>query len=181
MPPQVVQDSVEQALTKKFGSAKWTLSPSEHSVSLNYETIEEKKLNYDEVVRVARDVMLSIPHVLRVYTRPQLINGGTLEGQFGRRALASFNLQRGADLYVFLEPYWMFARSGTTHGTTYSYDSHVPVILMGQGIRPGQYHRNVAVNDVAPTLATLLEVETPSGSVGRVLAECLETCSPSPK
>jgi hypothetical protein len=44
---------------------------------------------------------------------------------------------------------------------------------MGPGIRPGKYHQSVAVNDIAPTLSTILEIETPSGSVGRVLGEML--------
>jgi len=51
--------------------------------------------------------------------------------------------------------------------------AHVPVIFMGWGIRPGLYHASIAVNDIAPTLATMLEIETPSGSVGRVLTEIL--------
>ena len=44
---------------------------------------------------------------------------------------------------------------------------------MGPGIRPGHYPENVALNDVAPTLATILGIETPSGSVGRVLNEII--------
>ncbi len=55
----------------------------------------------------------------------------------------------------------------------YSYDTHVPILLMGPGIKPGKYHQPAAVNDIAPTLATLLEVETPAGSMGRVLVEAL--------
>jgi arylsulfatase A-like enzyme len=62
---------------------------------------------------------------------------------------------------------------GTGHATPYSYDTHVPVIFLGMGIRAGQYHAPIAVNDIAPTLATMLEIETPSGSVGRVLTEIL--------
>jgi arylsulfatase A-like enzyme len=72
-----------------------------------------------------------------------------------------------------LEPYWMREAKGTTHGTPYSYDTHIPLVLLGPGIRPGRYDRAVALNDLAPTLATLLSVETPSGSVGRVLDEAL--------
>jgi arylsulfatase A-like enzyme len=48
---------------------------------------------------------------------------------------------------------------------------HVPLIFMGPGIRAGRYDRSIAVNDVAPTLAAILDVETPSGSAGRVLSE----------
>jgi arylsulfatase A-like enzyme len=44
---------------------------------------------------------------------------------------------------------------------------------MGPGIRPGTYRKPATVNDIAPTLADILEVETPSGSAGRVLDEIL--------
>ena len=77
------------------------------------------------------------------------------------------------DVEVLLEPYWMSSSSGTTHGTTYSYDTHIPLILMGPGIRSGRYDGSVVLNDLAPTLATLLGIETPSGSSGRALAEIL--------
>jgi arylsulfatase A-like enzyme len=74
---------------------------------------------------------------------------------------------------ILLEPYWIAGDDGTTHGSIYSYDTHIPLILMGSGIKAGRYHRTVALNDLAPTLATLLGVETPSGSSGHALAEIL--------
>jgi len=94
-----------------------------------------------------------------------------MEDQVGRRVMNGFYVRRSADVFLLLEPYWMFASHGTTHGSTFSYDSHVPVIFMGPGIKKGRFDQTIAVNDIAPTLATLLGVETPSGSVGRVLAE----------
>lgn len=171
MPAGIVQSTVQAALAKKYEEGKWILSPSEHSLYLNWELIREKKLDEAEVARAAKDAAMTIPHVFRVYTREQLMNGNTFEDQVGRRVMNGFYVRRGADLYILLEPYWMFGTGGTTHGTTFSYDSHVPVIFMGPGIRPGLFHEPVAVNDIAPTLATLLQVETPSGSVGRVLTE----------
>ncbi len=65
----------------------------------------------------------------------------------------------------------MFSAAGTTHSTTFGYDAHVPVIFMGPGIRAGFYFEPAAANDIAPTLAAILQVETPSGSAGRVLDE----------
>ena len=86
---------------------------------------------------------------------------------------AGFHEQRAGDLFIVSEPYWFFEEKGTSHGTPFNYDSHVPVIFMGWGIKAGQFHGRAAVNDIAPTLATLLGVETPSGSVGRVLVEAV--------
>jgi len=65
----------------------------------------------------------------------------------------------------------MFSAHGTTHGSAFDYDTHVPVIFMGPGIKAGRFDETIAVNDIAPTLATLLGIATPSGSAGRVLAE----------
>jgi arylsulfatase A-like enzyme len=88
--------------------------------------------------------------------------------------LLSFNRDSSGDVEVLLEPYWIAQEErGTTHGTPYSYDTHIPLILMGPGIRAGRYDAMVVLNDLAPTLATLLGVETPSGSSGRALAEAL--------
>jgi len=75
--------------------------------------------------------------VARVFTREQLMHGAVLEDQISRRVMNGFYERRGADVYLLLEPYWMFSAHGTTHGTTYSYDAHVPVIFMGSGI-PGR-------------------------------------------
>jgi arylsulfatase A-like enzyme len=86
----------------------------------------------------------------------------------------SFHPQRSGDLEVVLDPFWIRGRTGATHGSPYLYDSHIPLIIMGPGIRPGIYRSEVALNDLAPTLATILDVETPSGSVGRVLTEIFD-------
>jgi phosphoglycerol transferase MdoB-like AlkP superfamily enzyme len=79
--------------------------------------------------------------------------------------------KRSGDLYVIQEPYYLFSATGTSHGTPFDYDSHVPVIFMGAGIKPGHYYEKIAVNDIAPTLAAIAGVQEPSGSIGRVLQE----------
>jgi len=99
------------------------------------------------------------------------MTGAVQDDLAGRRVRNSFNMQRGADVVVVLDPYWMFSAHGTTHGTVFGYDTHVPVIFMGPGIKAGRFDETIAVNDIAPTLATLLGIATPSGSAGRVLAE----------
>jgi arylsulfatase A-like enzyme len=67
----------------------------------------------------------------------------------------------------------------TSHGTPYNYDAHIPLIIMGRQVAPGEYSGQAALNDLAPTLATLVGVEIPSGSVGRVLTEALRPAATS--
>ena len=174
LPPGEISNAVQAALTKKYGEGHWLTSGAEHSIYLNLELIAQKNLDRAEVNRTAAAAALEQPHVFRVYTREQLMGGAALDDHVGRRVMNGYYVRRGADIEVLLEPYWIFSRTGATHGTTFDYDTHVPVLFMGPGIRAGHYDGNIAVNDIAPTLATMLAAETPSGSVGRVLTEMLQ-------
>jgi predicted AlkP superfamily pyrophosphatase or phosphodiesterase len=171
LPLGTVSKAVQAALVKKFGDGDWIVSNSEHSVYLNLDLIAKKNLAREDVDRAVAEAAWTIPHVFRVYTREQLMAGAAMRDEVGLRVMNGFYPQRGADVEVLLEPYWIFSQTGATHGTAFDYDSHVPVIFLGAGIKPGRYDNSIVVNDIAPTLATILDVETPSGSVGRVLTE----------
>ena len=172
MPQGVVRKAVEAALTGNYGAGQWLLNASDTAFYFNLELIRQKKLDAREVERTAAEAARAIAHVFRVYTREMLLNGA-VDAPVGRRVRNGFYAPRGPDMYVLLEPYWLYGTSGTTHGTPFSYDAHVPVIFMGPGIKTGRFNEEISVNDVAPTLATYLDIETPSGSVGRCLAEIL--------
>ena len=166
--------AIQTGLEAKYGPGEWLASTAGSSPYLNYGLIAEKKLNAEEVRRVAADAALAVPHVTRVYTRDQLLRGDVGDDRIGRRVVRGFNVQRSGDLEIILEPFWMRATSGTTHGTPYNYDAHIPLVLMGPPIKPGVYSDPVALNDLAPTLATILNVQPPSGSSGRVLTEAIK-------
>jgi arylsulfatase A-like enzyme len=59
--------------------------------------------------------------------------------------------------------------TGTTHGSPYWYDRHVPFILMGPGIEPGVSDLPVYTVDLAPTLAGLAGVPVPVDLDGGVV------------
>lgn len=164
---------IAAALTAKYGEGKWIQGTAGSSPYLDHALIAGKALDPAEVRRVAAAAAAAVPHVARVYTREQIIAGQVAPDVIGRRIAQSYHLQRSGDLEIVLDPYWLRGSAGTTHGTPYSYDAHIPLLLMGPGIRPGVYHGTVALNDVAPTLAALLGIENPSGADGRVLTEAL--------
>ena len=166
-------DPVEAALAAAYGPGRWVAGMAGSSLYLNRALIRDKELDDREVEARAVRALADVPHVARAFTRGQLLAGQVPDDPVSRRVLRGFHPRRSGDVEVLLDPYWIREAEGTTHGTPYSYDSHIPLVLMGPGIRPGRHHRAVALNDLAPTLATLLEVETPSGSVGRVLEEAL--------
>jgi predicted AlkP superfamily pyrophosphatase or phosphodiesterase len=175
-------DLVESALDQHFGAADWVESAGEGGVYLNWKTLDDfrtkdgRPVSPEDVYRAAKQVLLATPelHAVRVYDRDQLANG--IAGDFIAQAFVNgFFPRESPDLVVAYEPYAVPGRGrGTTHFSPYDYDKHVPVLFMGPGIRAGQYHGNVSPIDIAPTLATILSIETPSGSSGRVLTEMLQ-------
>jgi predicted AlkP superfamily pyrophosphatase or phosphodiesterase len=100
----------------------------------------------------------------------------------------SFSYFRGrsGDLFVRPKPYWLIDASmgasaaeypkGTGHGSPYYYDQRVPLLLMGYGIRQGEYFEEVTPADIAPTFAALCGVTLASRD-GRVLASALSTAA----
>lgn len=170
---KVALNAVQTALTARFGEGDWIRFGSYGTFYFNNDLIRQKNLSAKEVHDTAAEALLKIPQVFRVYTREQLVAGEVLLDEVGRRVVNGFHATRGGDVIALLDPYWMFSGHGTTHGSAFHYDSHVPLAFMGPGVKPGRYDQNVAINDLAPTLAVMLDVETPSGSSGRVLTEML--------
>ncbi|MGJ5813555.1 alkaline phosphatase family protein [Paludibaculum fermentans] len=168
-----VLDAVTAALNAKYGESKWVLGKSGPSPYLDHKLIADSKLDLEEVQQVAAHAVRNLPHIARVFTREELRRGLSQNDMVGQRAQNGFFYQRASDLVIVPEPYWLFEKSGTSHGTPWNYDAHVPVIFMGPGVKAGKYAGRVCVNDIAPTLTNMLEVETPSGAVGRVLTEML--------
>ncbi|MGC9971139.1 MAG: alkaline phosphatase family protein [Bryobacteraceae bacterium] len=174
LPSNAVLDAIEDALKKRFGGGRWVAGGSGAAPYFNRELIRARKLKEAEVQRVAAEAVAAVPHVFRVYTREQLLNGAALDDPITRRVVNGFVPSRSSDLVILEEAYWIPSARGSSHGSVFGYDAHVPVIFMGPNVRSGRYDRRILPNDIAPTLATMLEVETPSGAMGRVLTEMLE-------
>lgn len=167
-------DAVQKALAARYGDAKWVLSTMEYSVYIDWKVADQKKLSHHDVQETAIEAVRALPHIFRAYTHEALLHGEIGHEFIGDRVSNGFYPARSADIFYLPEPYWLSGKTGTTHGTPFGYDTHVPVIFMGPGIKAGVYNQTVRPNDIAPTLATLLSVETPSGSVGRALGEILK-------
>lgn len=170
---------VRKSLSQKFGDADWLLpGGGEANLYLNWQAIDSfratKPVSDHEILETAKAALLADPqlHILRVYTREQLDNG--IAGDFVARAeMNGYYPRRSGDLAVFYEPFYVPGTHGASHFSPWAYDRHVPLIFMGSGIKGGRYDGAVAPNDIAPTLATLLDIQTPGSSSGRVLTEML--------
>ena len=167
-------DAIQAALTQRFGEEKWVLYFNYGNVYLDEAAIARRKLTVAEVEAVAQAAVLGLPGIAECLTSTQLRQGRVPATPLGQRVANSFYQQRNGNLIVVPEPFFFFGDiSLTTHGTPYSYDTHVPVIFYGAGIKAGQYHNASSPADIAPTLATLLKVQPPSNSIGHVLDQAL--------
>ena len=83
-----------------------------------------------------------------------------------------YHSKRGGDIQIILNAGYMLGESkGTaaTHGLVYPYDGHIPLVWMGWNIKHGKTNEAIFMTDIAPTLAALLKIQMPSGSIGKVI------------
>jgi predicted AlkP superfamily pyrophosphatase or phosphodiesterase len=125
------------------------------------------------------------PGVAEVYRAEELWDRPATQSPLRRAMAASYFPGRSGDLFIVPKAYWLVDStpagkvrdSATGHGTPWNYDQHVPILLMGYGIQPGEYHGAATPADIAPTLASLCGI-TLAPRDGRVLAEALSKSGP---
>jgi predicted AlkP superfamily pyrophosphatase or phosphodiesterase len=145
------------------------------NIYFNYDALKRDNVDLEEISKVVAAAALTIPGVARSFTREQLLRGETsITDPIERRVVHGFYPSRSGDVVMIGEPYKYLGDTITaTHGSPYSYDTHVPVIIMGAGISPGRYLEAASPADIAPTLSALLRITKPSSATGRVLTEAI--------
>lgn len=143
------------------------------NVYFNRVALKRDGVDQEEIERICGDASMTVPGIYRYFTRTQLMRRAIApDDAVARRVLHGFYPTRSGDVIVVYEPFkYLDTTIAVTHGSPYSYDTHVPLILMGAGLRAGRYLEAAAPSDIAPTLAAILRVQAPSNSVGRVLTE----------
>jgi predicted AlkP superfamily pyrophosphatase or phosphodiesterase len=145
------------------------------NIYFNTAALMRDGVSLDEIETVAGTAAMTVPGISRYFTRAQLERGAISPADsLARRVFHGFNPRRSGDVILIEEAYKYLGETvRSTHGSPYTYDTHVPLILMGRGVRPGRYEQPASPADIAPTLAALLRVQPPSNAVGRILMESL--------
>ena len=161
----------EAALDRAFGplaaGRHWFVIDS-LALLFSTEALQERNVAPAAAESVLRAALLTLPFVEAAFTRTQLA-AGEAPGEFGPAVLLSFHPQRSADVLYVPKPFWVDRATGTNHGTPYNYDTHVPLVWFGVGVKPGVRTERVGIDDIAPTLAHLLGVLAPPRATGRIL------------
>jgi len=148
------------------------LSMVNQQVFLNESKIRTLKLNLDIVEHTLANYLLSVKGVAEAYPSDVLKYEDYTDGTFKYLIQKGYNHVRSGNVAFSYNPAWMvYMNKGTTHGASYSYDTHVPVIFYGMGVAKGSSVRKVNVVDIAPTISMLLHMSFPNGTTGKPLEE----------
>lgn len=179
-----VLNAVKDAIKAHYNPNNTSPDPTANYVSgfinsniyFNHAMLKRDGVDQQEIERVAGMAALTVPGIRRCFTRSQLERGAISPADpLARRVLHGFYSGRSGDVVVIAEPFKYMASYSiaATHGSPYSYDTHVPMIIRGALIRAGHYLESASPADIAPTLSEILDLQPPSNSTGRVLREAL--------
>ena len=159
----------EKFAEKEFGDKNLIENVTNYQVFFNHKLINKLQIDARELQTKAADYLLAYENVHRVYTRDQIINAAYTEGM-DAMIKNGFNHKRSGDLAYILEPSVSHSgQTGSTHGTVYSYDTHVPLFFYGKGVKSGSTSRRSEIVDIAPTIATMLGISYPSATTRKPL------------
>lgn len=147
---------VYQRLQGRFGEGAWLLP----GPFVNREALAASDVGYEQVERVAAELIAGCPSVEAIWTRSELTTEAAASDAMGRLFANSFHPERAPDFMILRDEFFLTTRAvGTSHGTAWRYDTHVPLMIAGDAISSGQRDQRVRTVDLAPSLAALLAVE----------------------
>jgi arylsulfatase A-like enzyme len=140
------------------------------------------KLDVQEVAEFAANELRKWPEVKTVLTRQDLLSGATQTDYWGQMLQNGFDLQRSGELIFLLQPGYLSkehdepkAHQGTSHGSAFNYDTHVPLLWYGKGIEAGkQIYSPIEITDIAPTLIHILNLQRSGSMIGQPILPILE-------
>ena len=167
-------------MKQRFGIGKELIQTYFHPyLYLNHDAIREHGLDVAEVQAAVAAELSKFDGVALAVSSTALETGQLPGTALNRAILNNHNVGRSGDIYIVFEPNRFISdfdgvTVASSHGSPWGYDTFVPIIFAGNGLKPRQVYRRVYTVDVAPTLAAWLGTKAPSGAVGQVLSEVLD-------
>jgi predicted AlkP superfamily pyrophosphatase or phosphodiesterase len=160
-------DSLKGYLYKMYSDSSLISCIINGQIYLNRTMIKRRNIILKNIQDDIVSFSLTFKGVANAYTSYQL-NGETLRNKSAELMQNGFYLKRSGDIALLLEPAWLddYSHTGTSHGTTYSYDTHVPLLWYGWNIKPGNKSKPVDITDIAVTIASLLNIMPPNACIG---------------
>ncbi|WP_340063512.1 alkaline phosphatase PafA [Ascidiimonas aurantiaca] len=165
---------LSEHLEKIYGVPGLVLKVYNDQVFLDRAKIRENTLVYTEIQKKVLEALTQYEGVISAYTAQELISGNyTLP--FQSLLQKGFHFQRSGDVVFVLHPATIsYYKTGSTHGSGFSYDTHVPLLFFGKGINSGSTVSRTEIPDIAPTISALLGIAFPNATTGNPIEGILE-------
>ena len=172
-PSKDVKKSLQDFSTKTFG-VDLILNYSNFNVFFNKQIIKDKALDLVKVKQAFKEFLISQPQVKRVYTEEEILaNSGN--DYYLNFVAKGYDVTQNGDIVIVDKPGDIeYSTTGTSHGTLYSYDTHVPAIFYGWHVKKGESYDKKVITEIAPTIAQKIKVAFPNGTEAKVLQEVLD-------
>ncbi|MGB3005203.1 MAG: alkaline phosphatase PafA [Chitinophagaceae bacterium] len=170
-----VTKQLNKSLTDVFKINNIIVSDENYQIHLNHPALDSAKAGKKEIIDWIVDYLSAEPGIASVFPLEDL-NRIPLPETIRTMLNNGYYKKRNGDIQVILKPGYIdaWSNNGTTHGLWNPYDSHIPLLFYGWGIKQGKTNRETYMTDIAPTIAALLRIQMPSGSTGKVIQEVLK-------
>lgn len=161
-------------LKDKFKVDQLISKITNNQVYLDDKLMSENNLDAEQVKQYLIDILNKDQSVLFAVDMKKA-GSSSIPEPIKTRIANGYNWQRSGDIQVIYHDNWLptYAKLGTTHGAWNSYDSHIPLIFMGWGIKNGESNKDYNMTDIAPTISALLHIQFPSGNIGNPIVEVI--------
>lgn len=173
---RTLTSNLNKFLSNTYGEGKYV----EHCMNLqlyfSWKEVNGKKINTQEFFQKCYQFIMTQPGIMQAYSANSMLNGVFGETGIKGNLIRGFNHRRSGEIMLVLEPNWFDNLWGDAadHGSGYTYDTHVPVIFYGWGIKQGSSSLYHPITDIAPTISTLLQIKFPNGTTGNPISEILD-------
>ncbi len=164
----------QEFLKYKYGTTDLVKNNSNYQLFLDHDVIKNLDLQIGDVQSEIAHELLNYKDIDKVYTAQQMWQNEYTHG-VPYILQKGYNQKRSGDILMVLKPGTIsYSVTGSTHGSPQIYDTHVPLLFYGKGIRKGSTIVRTEIPDIAPTICSLLGIAFPSGSTGTPIAKVLK-------
>jgi predicted AlkP superfamily pyrophosphatase or phosphodiesterase len=164
-----IRDQLMEYCKIHFGASRIIEAVQDNQIYLNHALLDSLKLNANDVSgKLISFLRTNFTCMSTILTKQELITK-TPSRSMNSFILNGFNINRSGDILFDLAPNYLISDSGekgTSHESSYDYDTHVPLIFFGWHIKPGESNNEVFVEDIAPTISTLIHIQEPDATIG---------------
>lgn len=168
------RDDILSITQKYFNSKELIENVSNYQIFLDKKKIESLGLDKNKVADKIAEEIVNFNGIYKAVTAKTLQTTYFSEGIMNSLQ-NGYNQKYSGDVLMIPFPATLTSgRTGTSHGSGYSYDTHVPILFYGNGIKQGVSKKRYHITDIAPTIANLLKIEAPNSSSGKIIDEALK-------